>query len=359
MNAETDGRTPTALDACPPTDAAELPVLDISAFLADEFSDAAQDFVDELREVCHRVGFCHLTGHGVPDELHERLLTASRTFFAQPHEQRMEIAMDRSPHFRGYTPFKGERTNGTPDLRDEIDFGPERIALDPHHHPWDRLVGPNQFPTSVPALEPALLEWQRRMDGLGRAVLRAVERALGQAPGALARWFDPVAEDTIKLIRYASPGLGEETDQGVGRHRDFGMLTFVLQDGVPGLEVERDGEYLAVEPRPGAFVMNLGEMLQLITQGFFKATVHRVTSPPPGVERFSAVYFFNPSLDASLSPLALSAELAAGAPGGASDDEANPILATYGENILKVRLRAHPSTAAIHHPDLLEDAAHH
>lgn len=330
-----------------------LPVLDISDFAQDETSPGGQEFVDQLREACHNVGFLYLVGHGVDQELNDRLQSVSRQFFAQPAEQRMEIAMDNSPHFRGYTPFKGEHTNGRADLRDEIDFGPEREAVDIPDRAWQRLIGPNQFPASVPDLEPTVLEWRHEMDRLGNTLLRAVARALGQPPAVLEDWVSPQAEDTIKLVRYAPPASPEEGNQGVGTHRDFGLLTFVLQDEVGGLEVERDGKLIDVVPVPGAFVVNLGEMLQLLTGGYFKATVHRVVSPPPGVERFSCIYFFNPRLDATLEPLQLPSALAQSAPGGESDDKSNPILATYGENILKVRLRAHPSTAALHHADLL------
>jgi isopenicillin N synthase-like dioxygenase len=103
----------------------------------------------------------------------------------------------------------------------------------------------------------------------------------------------------------------------------------------------------------GAFVVNIGEMFQLVTHGYFKATVHRVVSPPPGSDRISVAYFFNPRLEATLAPVELPADLAAAAPGGASADPANPILANYGDNSLKVRLRAHPDVAERHHADLL------
>ena len=330
-----------------------LPVLDLSEFARDETSSKAQEFIQQLRETCHEVGFFYLTGHGIDPELNDRIQNLSRQFFAQPEDRRMEIAMDKSPHFRGYTPFKGEHTNGRADLRDEIDFGPEREALDVVTHDWERLIGPNQFPTSVPGLEPAVMEWQREMGRLGNTLLRAIARALDQTPAELEDWVTPQPEDTIKLVRYGPPTAPEEGNQGVGTHRDFGLLTFVLQDEVGGLEVERDGELIDVVPVPGTFVVNLGEMLQLLTRGYFKATVHRVVSPPRDVERFSCIYFFNPRLDATLTPLALPPALAEVAPGGESDDKTNPILATCGENILKVRLRAHPSTAAIHHSDLL------
>ena len=81
--------------------------------------------------------------------------------------------------------------------------------------------------------------------------------------------------------------------------------------------------------------------------------MHRVVSPPAGTERISLAYFFNPRLEATLAPVALPRHLAASAPGGESDDPDNPILANYGDNSLKVRLRAHPDVAAVHHADLL------
>ena len=334
-----------------------LPVLDLAAFTRDESSPEAQRFVQDLRETCHSVGFFYLVGHGVDLTLNNRLQAASRGFFAQPEDARMDIAMDNSPHFRGYTPLKGEHTNGRADLRDEIDFGPERTAPPVLDRSWERLIGPNQYPASVPELEPTVLAWQREMDRLGRALLRAVARALGQSPAVLEDWVTPQAEDTIKLVRYAAPTSPDEGNQGVGTHRDFGLLTFVLQDEVGGLQVERDDALIDVAPLRGAFVVNLGEMLQLLTRGYFKATIHRVVSPPVGVERYSCIYFFNPRLDATLTPLDLPAALADNAPGGDSDDSDNPILSTYGENILKVRLRAHPATAALHHADLLTDAS--
>ncbi|WP_445190051.1 2OG-Fe(II) oxygenase family protein [Pseudonocardia sp. Cha107L01] len=86
----------------------------------------------------------------------------------------------------------------------------------------------------------------------------------------------------MKAIRYPPPGT-DDTNEGVGIHRDSGLLTFVLQDTVGGLQVERGGDLVDVAPLPGALVVNLGEMLQLTTHGYLKATVHRVLTHPPTV----------------------------------------------------------------------------
>ena len=100
-------------------------------------------------------------------------------------------------------------------------------------------------------------------------------------------------------------------------------------------------------------MVNIGELLQLVSSGYFRATPHRVVSPPKGVQRISIAYFFNPGFEAKIVPVTLPAALAAEAPGGESADPDNPILSNYGFNTLKVRLRAHPDVAERHHADLL------
>jgi isopenicillin N synthase-like dioxygenase len=194
-----------------------------------------------------------------------------------------------------------------------------------------------------------------QMEVLGDVVLRAVAEALGQPPGHFDEVMAPRPEIRVKVIRYPSPTPSDDASlQGVGAHRDNGLLTLLHQDGVGGLEIEHDGRFVAVPAVPGAYVLNIGEMLQLVSQGYLRATVHRVVSPPRGRERISVAFFHNPRLDATLRPLRLPPQLATDAPGGASTDPANPILARYGENALKVRLRSHPNVTARHHADLLD-----
>ena len=131
------------------------------------------------------------------------------------------------------------------------------------------------------------------------------------------------------------------------------MLTLLwVEPGKGGLQVERDGEWVDAPSVPGAFVVNIGELLEYATQGYLIATNHRVISPQYPDDRISVPFFFNPALDARLPIIELPAELAAEAR-GVTQDPANPIHALYGENALKSRLRAHPDVAAIHHADLV------
>ena len=135
------------------------------------------------------------------------------------------------------------------------------------------------------------------------------------------------------------------------RHADGGVLTLLLvEPGKGGLQVEHGGEWIEAPALPGAFVVNIGEMLELATGGYLKATLHRVISPLIGTDRISIPYFFNPSLDATMPSLPLPEELKSGL---SVDPTNSPILETYGENALRYRLRAHPNVAEVHHADLL------
>lgn len=327
-----------------------LPVLDLS--LLDEGPDAAARFRDDLRAATHDVGFFYLTGTGVSAELEARLLQTAKDFFALPEADKLAIENVTSPHFRGYTRVGGERTQGRVDWREQIDIGPEREAVQDAGGPgYNRLIGPNLWPAAQPELRDVVTEWHDHLTGVARKLLRAWALALGAEEQYFDRHFgDP--QTLIKIVRY--PGKDDPTpQQGVGAHKDSGVLTLLwVEPGKGGLQVERDGEWVDAPPVPGAFVVNIGELLEYATQGYLRATNHRVISPRFPDERISVPFFFNPALDARLPIIELPAELAAEAR-GVEDDPTNAIHATYGENALKSRLRAHPDVAERWHPDLL------
>ena len=156
----------------------------------------------------------------------------------------------------------------------------------------------------------------------------------------------------IKIIRY--PGRDATgSEQGVGAHKDSGFLTLLLQEKQKGLEVEtEDGRWIEAEPRQGTFVVNIGELLELVTDGYLKATVHRVVTPPAGTDRLSVAFFLGAPFDAEVPLLDLPSHLKAQAV-GITRDPHNPLFRNSGQNTLKSRLRSHPDVAARHHADLL------
>jgi len=319
-----------------------LPVLDLRG----------PGFVPALRAAARDVGFFYLVGHGVPDALAEALFAASRRFFALPEPRKLAIAMANTRHFRGYTRLGDELTGGRTDWREQIDFGLEVPALDvgPGDPPWRRLQGPNQWPAEVPELRDLVLRWHVALHGVAMQVLAAFALSLEQPAGIFDRCCSGVANQVIKTIRYPGRDVAAD-DQGCGAHKDSEFLTLLRQDRVGGLQVQGEGDWIDAPPLPGSFVVNTGELLELASNGYYRATVHRVVAPPPGVERLSLAFFLAARLDAVVPHLALTPALAAQAR-GAAQDPANPLFREVGPNTLKGRLRSHPDVARRHYADV-------
>lgn len=330
-----------------------LPVLDFSQFTDPDKHDA---FLAQLRHAARDVGFFYLINHGVDSALQDAVQAEARKFFALPDAQKQQVAMIHSPHFRGYNRAASELTRGQPDWREQFDIGAERPALElTENSPrWRRLQGPNLWPPAQPTLRPTLLAWQDAMTGMALTLLRAFAQALHLPADAFDNLYGEQPNEHIKLIRY--PGQQEtQSAQGVGAHKDSGFLSFLLQDAQKGLQVEvAPDRWIDAAPLPGSFVVNIGELLELATNGYLRATVHRVVSPPAGAERLSIAFFLGAQLDAVVPVYALPDALAQEASGPESDPQ-NPLLRDVGWNYLKGRLRSHPDVAERYYRDVLRE----
>ncbi|WP_337023125.1 MULTISPECIES: isopenicillin N synthase family dioxygenase [unclassified Pantoea] len=318
----------------------ELPVADQSPYLA------------ELRTTARDVGFFYLINHGINPQLLQNVQSITQAFFALPDEEKQRVSMIHSPHFRGYNRAGVEYTREQRDQREQFDIGAERVALalqagDPA---WKRLQGPNLWPEALPQLRPVIHAWQQAMTGIALRLLRAFAKSLSLPPDAFDALYGTHPNEHVKLIRY--PGQASDaSQQGVGAHKDSGFLTFLLQDEQPGLQVEvTPGHWVDALPKPGAFVVNIGELLEIATNGYLRATVHRVVSPPARKERVSIAFFLGAQLDAEVPIYQLPPQLAAEAHGPTSDPT-NPLLREVGWNYLKGRLRSHRDVAARYYAD--------
>lgn len=331
--------------------AATLPVLDLARYTSSAERDA---FLADLRHAARDIGFFYLINHGVDDALQDAVQREARHFFALTEAQKDQVAMIHSPHFRGYNRAASEITRGQPDWREQFDIGAERPALllsdsDPR---WRRLQGPNLWPEALPTLKPALLDWQRAMTSMALRLLRAFAEALQLPADAFDALYGSKPNEHIKLIRY--PGQhATQSAQGVGAHKDSGFLSFLLQDEQKGLQVEvAPDRWIDAAPRAGSFVVNIGELLELATNGYLRATVHRVVSPPADRERLSIAFFLGAQLEANVPLYTLPPHLAEEARGPESDP-LNPLLRDVGWNYLKGRLRSHPDVAERYYRDVL------
>lgn len=329
-----------------------LPILDMSQLDAGE--EAAAEFRNELRRVTHEVGFFYLVGHGVSDELIAQALDVSRRFFQLPEADKLAIENVNSPQFRGYTRVGGELTHGDVDWREQIDLGVDRDPVEPGEGVADywRLEGHNLYPEALPELKETFDRWNDELSAVSLRLMRTWAVSLGAPEDVIDAAFTERPFTQIKIVRY--PGSAGESGQGVGAHRDGGVLTLLLvEPGKGGLQVEHDGEWIEAPALDNAFVVNIGEMLELATNGYLKATLHRVVSPPASDDRISIPFFYNPALDTAMPRIELPEELQREARGLSVDPTNAPILEVYGENVLRYRLRAHPNVAEVHHQDLL------
>ena len=318
-----------------------LPVLDLS--IADADPDA---FRSAVRQAAHTHGFFYLVGHGIGADRFDEVLSMARQFFALPDEEKIEISQLDSPHFRGWSRLGGELTNGAVDWREQIDIGPQRPVVDHAEGYWN-LQGPNLWPTRPPGFRPAFERWSDDLADVGLRLLRHWAVSLGAPEDHFDAAFAEAPATLMKVVRY--PGSAENP-QGVGAHKDSGMLTLLLvEPGSSGLQVQAaDDTWVDAPPLEGAFIVNTGELLEVASGGYLRATRHRVVAPEPGTDRISIPFFVNPALDAVIDIIELPAELAEQAHGVEADPD-NPIYSTYGENAWKSRTRAHPDVAERHH----------
>lgn len=335
-----------------------LPILDLSELGGD--AARQQAFYDKLSFAAREVGFFYLINHGVDAALSEQVQQLSRQFFALPDEEKQQVAMLHSPHFRGYNRAGSELTRSQPDWREQFDIGAERqpLPVQAGDAGWKRLQGPNQWPQALPELKPVLLAWQQAMTQMSLRLLRAFARALDLAPDAFDPLYGDKPNEHIKLIRYPGQTAGTSS-QGVGAHKDSGFLSFLLQDNQRGLQVEVEPDrWVDALPLQGAFVVNIGELLELASNGYLRATVHRVVAPPADKDRLSIAFFLGAQLDATIPVYQLAPEIARLALGPASDPR-NPLLRDVGWNYLKGRLRSHPDVAVCWYDQLQQQQPQH
>jgi isopenicillin N synthase-like dioxygenase len=279
-----------------------------------------------------------LAGHGLDSGAARDVLELAACFFALPQDELAAIDMIHSPYFRGYSPVGSERTQGRPDLREQLDVGPEGAphAWTPGEAPYLRLHGPNLWPVALPQLRPATLGWMDALRGVAARLLGAVTDVAGLPRETFASGFERGPHERLKIIRY--PGAEHSSSrQGVGEHRDSGFVTLIVQDGTGGLQVDDGNGFADVRAADGQLIVVLGRTFAAATGGFVNAAAHRVVSPPAGRRRISIAYFYNPRLDYAVTPLS---------------DLAEP-RTEYGYEVLEVVLRSHPHVAERYFADLI------
>ena len=275
------------------TPAASVPTLS----LADEARDP-QAFASAFGASFERFGFAVVADHGVPHDLIARAWAMTEAFFALPEEEKRGYHMAGGGGARGYTPFKTEIAKGAEhvDLKEFWHVGRELAA----GHRFSDTMAPNVWPDRPEGFRETFVELFAAFDRAGDRLLSAIARHLGLD----AHWFDAAVKDgnsVLRLLHYP-PVTEDAPNVRAGAHEDINLITLLLGAEEAGLELlDRDtGDWLPVKPPEGAMVVNVGDMLQRLTNHVLPSTTHRVVNPARerrGHSRYSMPFFLHPAPD--------------------------------------------------------------
>lgn len=276
-----------------------IPMVDISGLYSEDARDR-ESVAKELGNAASEVGFLYVSGHRVEPSYIEGLRTAAKKFFAQPLDEKMKYYIGLSRNHKGYVPIGEEKVveEGEADKKEAFDIGFEI----PQDHPLVKaqtpLLGPNRWPP-IPDFQEKVKGYYDQIFALGNTLLGGFSLALGMEENALNSMvtFPP---SKMRMIHYPYDDDAKDT-LGCGEHTDFEWFTILLADA-PGLEVLSDsGEWLDAPPIPGTFLVNIGDVLEVMTAGYFTATAHRVR--PVKQERYSFPFFYSSDYHTEVKPL--------------------------------------------------------
>jgi isopenicillin N synthase-like dioxygenase len=270
----------------------------------------------ELDEVCSNVGFFQVVGHGVPDAVAERAWEAMVAFFDLPLEQRMSTRPPRPGYPYGYIGYLGESlsrslgTDSKPDLKEAFSIGPvdaPGISFSDDDEAW--AWQPNIWPEGFGEFREAWTDYFRVMLDLGSRLMGSFARGLDLPAGYFDELITP-SPSALRGIRYpAHAAAPADGSLRAGAHTDYGTLTILKQDRVGGLQVRtQDDDWADVETVPGAYVINIGDLMARWTNDRWRSTLHRVVDAPPNADgevglRHSMPFFHNAKWDATISAL--------------------------------------------------------
>jgi isopenicillin N synthase-like dioxygenase len=275
-----------------------VPTLDIRRYDSDR-----EAFVAELGAAYREFGFCCISGHGIARELIDGSYDAFKRFFALPTETKMKYHVPGTGGARGFTPYKVETAKDSQfaDLKEFWHIGREI----PRDSKFADVMAPNLWPSEVPDFEPYGYGLYEALDALGSRVLRALALHVGLPE----HYFDDKTDQGNSILRPIHyPPITQDNIPNVraGAHEDINFITLLVGASAEGLEVLSDGEWLPITTEGDAIVVNIGDMLQRLSNHVYPSTSHRVVNPQnenARKPRYSVPFFLHPNPDVVLDPV--------------------------------------------------------
>jgi isopenicillin N synthase-like dioxygenase len=250
------------------------------------------------------VGFVALKNHGIPDDLIADLYKNVQQFFSLPSETKYNYEKKELAGQRGYTSFGREHAKGSdaPDLKEFFQYGQTVEDGDPIKKEYPE----NVTVAEVPAFSPTLKEAYSNFEKSGKAVLQAIALYLGLDE----HYFDEFVHNGNSILRAIHyPPISSEPKSAIRaeQHEDINLITLLVGASSDGLQIlTKQNEWIGVTSLPEQIVVNVGDMLQRLTNNKLKSTTHRVVNPPRelwGTSRFSIPFFLHPKASMDLTCL--------------------------------------------------------
>jgi isopenicillin N synthase-like dioxygenase len=280
-----------------------IPVVNLADFNSND-PELKQLFVNQLGKAFEETGFVAVKNHGISDGLIADLYKHVESFFEMPAAQKEQYEIPGLAGQRGYTSFGKEHAKGfdAPDLKEFFQFGQEVTDNDPIKSEYPE----NVQVTEVPEFTPTLLKAYRSFEQSGSALLRAIAIYLGLNE----HYFDEYVHNGNSILRAIYyPPITQEPKSAIRaeQHEDINLITLLVGASADGLEIlTKQDKWLGVTSLPEQIVVNVGDMLQRLTNNRLRSTTHRVVNPPKekwGTPRYSIPFFLHPKSEMSLACL--------------------------------------------------------
>ena len=280
-----------------------IPAVDLEDFLSGDPVRKAS-FVDQLGKAYEEVGFVALKNHGVPDELISNLYEYVQQFFSLPLEKKLAFEVPGLAGQRGYTSFGREHAKGSdaPDLKEFFQYGQNVEDNDSIKEEYPD----NVQVSSVAHFNETLYRSYKNFEKSGTAMLQAIAIYLGLDE----HYFDKYVHNGNSILRCIHyPPITQEPKSAIRaeQHEDINLITLLVGASADGLEIlTKQNEWVGVTSLPGQIVVNVGDMLQRLTNNKLRSTTHRVVNPHRDLwhtSRFSMPFFLHPRSEMSLACL--------------------------------------------------------
>ncbi len=280
-----------------------IPVVDLAEFNSGDPALKAQ-FVAQLGKAFEETGFVAVKNHSIPDALIADLYEYVQQFFSLPVDVKRTYEIPGLAGQRGYTSFGQEHAKGfdAPDLKEFFQFGQEVIDGDPVKSEYPDNISVEE----VPEFTPTLLSAYRAFEDSGNALLKAIALFLGLEED----YFDQYVHNGNSILRAIYyPPITQEPKSAIRaeQHEDINLITLLVGASADGLEIlSKKNDWIGVTSLPEQIVVNVGDMLQRLTNDRLRSTTHRVVNPPRekwGSPRFSIPFFLHPKSEMSLACL--------------------------------------------------------